>query len=269
MCHCQWSSIRCTALRRALTHSLLLHELGIWAIVDDVLAKDRSSQNAVDLLRIDVLLLSVQDKLVALGADVYGGLLAEEDEGENFAVLQDIESAWWKDTQYGWQISTDLLAVLLEEPWGVHAVGDGASDQGQPVEDDRRLIGVLEHQLVQDIENNREHNNGGRNDADLGRRAQLAELLGQRPCDIFEEPHGGAGRVERCTAPVEGYRWCRDLGGGVEMDSQADTTSTRSVKGVESEELGQNQIITESPKTAPNGKERSRWVSTGGLLINV
>lgn len=87
MRHCQRSSIRCTTLCRALTHPLLLHELGIWAIVDDVLAKDRSSQNAVDFLRIDVLLLSVQDKLVALGADVYGGLFAEEDEGENFAVL--------------------------------------------------------------------------------------------------------------------------------------------------------------------------------------
>lgn len=136
------------------------------------------------------------------------------------------------------------------------------------MEDDRRLIGVLEHQLIQDIENNREHNDGDRNDADLGRRAQLAELLGQRPCDIFEEPHGGAGTLRRCTAPVEGYRWCRDLS-GVEMDSQADTTSTRSVKGVEVEELGQNQIITESRKTAPNGKEHSRWASTGGLLINV
>lgn len=90
MCHCQRSPIRRTTLRGTLTNPLLLHELGIWAIVDDVLAKDRSGQNAVDLLRIDVLLLSIQDKLVALGADVYGGLLAEEDEGENFAVLQDI-----------------------------------------------------------------------------------------------------------------------------------------------------------------------------------
>lgn len=70
-----------------LTHPLLLHKLGVGAVVDDVLAKDRTGQIVIDLLGIDVLLLSVQDKLVALGADVYGGLLAEEDEGENIAVL--------------------------------------------------------------------------------------------------------------------------------------------------------------------------------------
>lgn len=66
---------------------LLLHELGVGAIVHDILSENRSSEWAVDLFGIDVLELSVQDKVIALGAKADGGGLAKQDEGKDVAVL--------------------------------------------------------------------------------------------------------------------------------------------------------------------------------------
>lgn len=67
----------------------MLHELGIGAIVDDVLAEDRGGQDGVDFLSADVADLSVQDELVTVRAKAHRGLLAEKDEGENVSVLHE------------------------------------------------------------------------------------------------------------------------------------------------------------------------------------
>lgn len=161
----------------------------------------------------------------------------------------------------------DLLAVLLEEAWGVHAIGDSAADHGQPMEDEGRLIGVLEHQLIQDIENNRENDDGGGDDADLRCRAQLAEPLGQRPCYLFEEPHRSAQMLGRCTGSKEGWCWCwcRELSDGA-MDWQPATSSTVSIKGVEGEGwAGRNN--NRKPKGGPPAMGMA--IRDGGLLVNV
>jgi hypothetical protein len=44
-----------------------------------------------------------------------------------------------------------LLAVLLEESGRIHAVCDGATNDGEPAEDHGRLIGVLEQDLTGDM----------------------------------------------------------------------------------------------------------------------
>ena len=69
------------------TNLLLFHELRVGAIVNDILAKDWGGENGVDILGAHVANLAVQDKVVALGSDVDGRLLAEQDEGEALAVL--------------------------------------------------------------------------------------------------------------------------------------------------------------------------------------
>lgn len=51
-----------------------------------------------------------------------------------------------------------LFAVLSEESRRVHAICDGAADEGEPVENQRRLIGVLEKNLGSDVEEDRQHN---------------------------------------------------------------------------------------------------------------
>lgn len=75
-------------LGQAVFHELLLlHELGVGAVVYDVGAEDGDRERAVDLLCVDVFELAVQDEFVALDAEVDGCFLAEEDEGEDIAVL--------------------------------------------------------------------------------------------------------------------------------------------------------------------------------------
>lgn len=58
-------------------------------------------------------------------------------------------------------VSPYLLAAFVEEAGRVHAIGDGAADNREPVEDDRGLVGVLEEDLLQDIERNGEDQHGG------------------------------------------------------------------------------------------------------------
>lgn len=67
---------------------LLLHELGVGAVVDDVPAKDGGREDSVDLLGVDVLELAVEDEVVTGRANCDGGLFSEENKGENVTVLQ-------------------------------------------------------------------------------------------------------------------------------------------------------------------------------------
>lgn len=50
---------------------------------------------------------------------------------------------------------THLLAVLSKESRGIHAIGDSAADEGEPVENDWGLVGVLEEDLVHDVQKRR------------------------------------------------------------------------------------------------------------------
>ena len=56
---------------------LLLHQFGVWAIVNHILSKDRGGQDSVDFLRIHILQLSIENKVVALPPEVYGGFLSK------------------------------------------------------------------------------------------------------------------------------------------------------------------------------------------------
>jgi hypothetical protein len=66
---------------------LLLHELRVRAVVDDILAEDGRGEHRVDVLGAHIADLAVEDEVVALGPDIDGGLLAEQDEGKAVAVL--------------------------------------------------------------------------------------------------------------------------------------------------------------------------------------
>lgn len=70
-----------------ISHLLLLHELGVGAVIDNILAKDGSGEDGVNLLSRDVLEFSVENKVVSGGAHGNGGFLAEEDKGEDIAEL--------------------------------------------------------------------------------------------------------------------------------------------------------------------------------------
>jgi len=163
--------------RLANAHLLLLHELGVGAVVDNILAKDGCGERVVDLLSVDILQLAIENEIIALGAQADSGLLAQEDESENITVL---------------------LAAGKEEGVGVHAVGDGVADPWQEVEDERRLIGVAEEDLLEDIQedNEGEQTAGGGEDDEPGGR--VVEERSQRANETLEEAHcGGGGSIEK------------------------------------------------------------------------
>lgn len=107
-----------------------------------------------------------------MGANIDGGLLAEKDESEDVAVL---------------------VSVLLKETIWVHAISDSVADDWKPVEDERRLIWVLEEQLAQDVENNGESDEGGETSKANSRESMFGDLLLERWEDgggkILENTH--------------------------------------------------------------------------------
>jgi hypothetical protein len=70
-----------------LAYLFLLHELGVWAIVHHILAKDWSGQRAVDFFGAEILEFSIEDKVVSLGSKVDSHLLAQQDKREDIPVL--------------------------------------------------------------------------------------------------------------------------------------------------------------------------------------
>lgn len=144
------------SIRKILAYLLLLHELGVGAIIDNIAAKDGSSQDSIDFFGVDVLKLAVEDKVVASRPNSNGGALSEEDKGENVAMLYILLVIESRDKYYRRNIY--LFAVLGEESRRIHAISDGAADEREPVENQRRFIGVLEENLASDIEEYGQHN---------------------------------------------------------------------------------------------------------------
>jgi hypothetical protein len=61
----------------------------------------------------------------------------------------------------GSRTNAHLVSAALKEGIWVHAIGNGVSDDWEPVEDHRRLIWVLEEELVHEVEEDGEGNEGG------------------------------------------------------------------------------------------------------------
>ena len=135
-----------------MAHLLLLHELRVGTVIDDILAEHGSREGRVDLLGIDILDLSVEDKVVASSVEADRHLATEEDKGEDWAIL---------------------LVVGEEEGIRIHAIPDGVADNRHPVEDERRLIGVLEQELLEDIEDNGQEDKGGEAGSDNDGRGRV------------------------------------------------------------------------------------------------
>ena len=84
-----------------------------------------------------------------------------------------------------------LFAGIEEELVRFDTIADRATDEGEPVEDDWGLVRVLEQQLAQNIDHDRQgdkRQRANRDECENGlRRAVLAELVEE----AGEETHGG------------------------------------------------------------------------------
>lgn len=106
--------------RIVVSNLLLLHEFGIGAIVHDILAEDRSSENRVNLLGRDILELSVEDEVVSSGANSDSGFLSKEDKGEDITMLAHsqrlVMQVFWRLVRPRFVPNPGFLG-LLNVPW--------------------------------------------------------------------------------------------------------------------------------------------------------
>lgn len=144
-----------------LDEFLLLDELGIGTIVDHIRPEHWSGQGAVHLLRVHVFQLAIENELVALHAQVDGGVASQKHKGEDVAVLDQSRcfqlaiSSHCRNTE--WRMSC-LLAYLLEtgeeKLVRVDPIADCTAQKRDPVEDQRRpsLIHEAKEQLIDKVE---------------------------------------------------------------------------------------------------------------------
>lgn len=85
--------------------------------------------------------------------------------------------------------ASHLGPILLEEAGRVNPIGNGASYQWEPMEHQRRLVGVLEQQLPEDVEEDGQKQDATNDNCDLGRGAQSGELQDQWSSNILEKAH--------------------------------------------------------------------------------
>lgn len=107
--------------------------------------------------------------------------------------------------------STDLFAALEKELVGVNAVGDGAADEGDPVEDEWRLgtLATDGQQLRENIEDNGEGESRAANNCD-GEPERLVAQVGRNGV-------GNSGQESHCSlTEVQGRRTSR-LGWRLEL----------------------------------------------------
>jgi hypothetical protein len=55
----------------------LLHQFGVWTVVDNIGAEDGCCELAVDFFGVDILELSIQDELVSFNSEIDCDLLAK------------------------------------------------------------------------------------------------------------------------------------------------------------------------------------------------
>lgn len=88
---------------------LLFHQFGVGTVVHHMAAKNRRRQRRVHFLGANVSKLAVQDKVVSLCTQVNSGLLAEENESENIAILPEEQMISGDVLLYGLLISNTPL----------------------------------------------------------------------------------------------------------------------------------------------------------------
>lgn len=140
----------------------------------------------------------------------------------------------------------DLFAVLLEEARRIHAVGDGAADEGEVVEDDGGFVGALEEELLSDVDDDGDSEEGEHGDTNLRAGAHLGQVLGGLAHHFVDETHGGW-TVEAA--------WMSDgqTDRQIQVESREGGRAKEAVEGRGSRAMDKNSL---------NNSPRRRWTTT-------
>lgn len=72
------------------------------------------------------------------------------------ALALDIDLSAHRSLNHSINMSTYFLSTRRKELVGIHAIGNGATQERKPVIHNRWLISVVEKQLIDDVQNNRD-----------------------------------------------------------------------------------------------------------------
>lgn len=168
-------------------HLLLLHKLRVRAVIYHIFPKHWGGERAVDFLRVQVFVLPVEYEVITLHPQAYSGLLPEKYERKDIAILQ--LTLAWRSKLMGRKHSIYLFSTTEKELVRINSVGNGTSKERYPVENDRRLIGVFEYELVEDIEYDSKRNEREK----TGKTCEDGRCIGQyaqRLEDKCKDAHG-------------------------------------------------------------------------------
>ena len=99
-------------------------------------------------------MLAVQDEVVSLDTKAHCGPLPQEYKSEYISILRSMVS---NTRLVRASPATNLVPAIEEELVGVNAVGDGATNERHPMEDQRRLCWISEEQLLKDVQQHNEN----------------------------------------------------------------------------------------------------------------
>lgn len=89
------------------------------------------------------------------------------------------------------ELTTHLLSTLEEKLIRINAVGNRAPNNRHPMEHNWRFLWVTEKQLLEDVEDDGEHDEGDKGHGADGERGELGQAVGQRAGYCVEEAHAG------------------------------------------------------------------------------
>lgn len=78
----------CNQLTLDVIHLLLLHKLRVRAVIYHVFPENWGGERAVDFLRVQVFVLSIEYEIVSLHPQAYSRLLPEQYERKDVTILQ-------------------------------------------------------------------------------------------------------------------------------------------------------------------------------------
>lgn len=137
------------------TYPLLLHEFGMRSVIHNITPPTRSRKSIIDLFRVQIGLLAIQDEVVPFRSEVRCDLPAEHDESEYIAILQNSIKKSQPSLHPRKTITKDqssnLCLAFFQELSGLLTIGNGASYEGEPMEHNRWLIFLLEEDLFENI----------------------------------------------------------------------------------------------------------------------
>ena len=117
-----------------ITYPLLVHEPRIGAVIHNFLSKNRCSELPVNVFSVEIGMLAVQDKVIALGSKKHRRRFTKQDERKAISILR---------------------SAIEEELIRINTILDGATGKRKDVKNDWGAMRIWEPYLSNNVGDNR------------------------------------------------------------------------------------------------------------------